>query len=94
MAKLQVTPMQAKALPVLRWLLDTKESRGSGRTEALAIAYISLAIEKPGEWLEVRDHYPNNQADRYLMGRIMAVANKYFPKVGFEFMQYRFRRLL
>jgi hypothetical protein len=40
--------------------------RGSGRSTALALHYISDAIELPRAPIRIKDHYDSAQADRHL----------------------------
>ena len=40
--------------------------RGSGRSTALALRYISTAIERPREPIRIKDHHDSAQADRHL----------------------------
>lgn len=53
-----LTAQQREALGVLRWLHDSGDaSRRTGRTTALAVVALWLAVEREGEWVEVpADH--------------------------------------
>jgi hypothetical protein len=54
----EISQAQAEALKALHWLLsEDPEHRASGRSMALAIAYLRLASQHPeGTWIRVQDH--------------------------------------
>lgn len=75
-----------KALDVMKWMLNPLAHRGEGRSHVLMLAYINLAMEYPGTWLTVRDHYPNHLADHFLLKNI-----QHFVKINFKTQTFRFQ---
>lgn len=53
------------------------EGRVLGQTTALAFKYIAEAMQNPQREVKVRDHVqpPNHKADRYLLEKIMSIAD-------------------
>ena len=53
-----LTTKQQATVEVLEWLLDPTENvRRSGRTLALTVALIRLAIRHPNQWIPLTDHH-------------------------------------
>lgn len=46
------------------------ELRGSGRTQALVLSYLGLAISNPGQWIKVKDHYDTRASHAALLARM------------------------
>jgi hypothetical protein len=59
-----ISHRQAEALRALEWLLDDDiESRRSGRSTVIAIAYLRIAARRPlGTQIRVIDHHPSRDA--------------------------------
>ena len=55
-------------LATIDWLVNGE--RRSGRTTALAVIFLTTAINKPNEWLPIFDHHPSRHAARNLMDLI------------------------
>lgn len=47
--------------------------RGTGRTTMAALNYVQLILDNPGKWIEIEDHGPIIQADRYLFDLVCSV---------------------
>lgn len=69
MKKIKLDKSKQTKLEVLNWLLDPDAMR-SGRTTLMAIAYINIALKKPGMIIEINDHHPGYEADRMILGVI------------------------
>lgn len=53
-----LTAQQAQAVHILDWLLsDDIGDRRTGRTTALALAYLRFAALNPDRWVYIHDHY-------------------------------------
>lgn len=53
----QLRPAQVDALPVINWLIDSSpNSRRTGRTTLLALAFVRAAITNPGRKIMIFDH--------------------------------------
>lgn len=61
---LHTPEMIARVISTTGEYFDPK--RGSGRSTALALRYISDAIEHPRAPIRIKDHYDSAQADRHL----------------------------
>jgi hypothetical protein len=85
--------MRLKNLETLLWLLDPNAYRRSGRSYTMAVAYVNIAMKYPGQWIYVRDHYPNHMADTFLLGTIKRWCRENLKKTPVEFKYNEFRIL-
>lgn len=56
--------------------VQVKEIRRTGKSTALALRYIADAIENQQEYIEVKDHFPTEQASKYLLQTIMSMCKQ------------------
>lgn len=69
-----LTEQQREALLVLDWLFDeSDETRASGRSLILAIAYIRQAAKSPGRMITVQDHCPIKHAATFVLHRVVGL---------------------
>jgi hypothetical protein len=84
-----LTKVQLKHYSSIRWLLDDGEpkklmdgeeflgfipkNRQSGRSMLMAIIFINMAMERPGEMIRVFDHTGEPKADQNMMFRIQEI---------------------
>lgn len=61
-----------------------EQLRRSGKSTARALSYVSEAIKKPGEWIDVSDHFPGRQADLHLFSMISDIVQQ-LGLIDFEF---------
>lgn len=70
-----------------------KDVRKSGRTTRLVDEFIQLLFEvDKGQIVQVRDHYPSNDAHRMLLNKIALRLKNEHPEVAFE-IDYRSRTI-
>ena len=63
-----------------------EDKRQSGRTTRLIDNYIQLLFEvDKGQEVQVRDHYPSNDAHRMLLEKIVARLNAEHKGLSFEY---------
>lgn len=84
-----LTPEQAHHLDSARWFLFS--GRGSGRSHVYAVAVISEAIRRPGEYVPIIDHDGGNHGDRWICEIIYAIIRRVFPADG-EARRFSIRR--
>lgn len=84
--KIELTKEQKKHLESLEWLING--NRNSGRTYLLAITFIRRAIDNPGMWIQIFDHYPTQQAKEHLLDLIKMI----ICQDGIIFKNAEFRR--
>lgn len=53
----ELTPLQEEYLPAIEWLVNVDSYRAQGRTYTMAVAFIKVAMKRPGVKVEVWDHY-------------------------------------
>ena len=83
-----LTYQQQRAVEVLDWLLDPgDDSRRSGRTFVMAVAFIRVALQNPGTPVAVRDHHPTRDADRFLIHAIETLIHN--DPLAHEFVVFR-----
>lgn len=63
-----LSELQKQALPILDWLINGEPA--TGRSQALAIAFIRVACRHPGRTVEFWDHHGSRTADLSLGGVI------------------------
>lgn len=73
-----LTQLQEEYLPAIEWLLDVNSYRAQGRTYTMAVAFIKIAMKRPGMPVRVRDHHsvPNggfNPEQRRMMQLIEGI---------------------
>lgn len=78
-------------LQVIEWLLDPINYRATGRSHVMLLAYVNLAFRYPHTWINVRDHFPSNLADEFLMSNIQSFVKKEFPKLNWYFQHNSFK---
>lgn len=49
--------------------------RRSGRTVMLALNFVHIILDNPGQWIEIEDHGPTIQCDRLLFDLVCRVLN-------------------
>lgn len=73
---IQLTEDQAKKFETIKWLTDPLGSRGSGRTQLLAMAYINHSLNYK-TWVSIINHGNNHpMADKELIDRIVGIVHK------------------
>lgn len=50
---------------------DYEYNRASGRTTRLIDKYIQELFAKEGEWIEIKDHYDNRHAHKYVFNKVL-----------------------
>lgn len=90
---MKLNKQQYDAVQVLNWLLDdSDESRQTGRTIALAVAYITKAWKNPGKKVYFRDHVEYIQCDARLGRTIeeIIINDKKLAKLNWRFCRDHF----
>lgn len=62
---------QLAAIQALEWVLDNNLHRRSGRSVAMAVAFVRIAGRNPGTWVQVIDHHPGRAASDSLFGTVV-----------------------
>jgi hypothetical protein len=70
-----LTQSQRDALPHLRWYYHG--GRGQGKSYLAAVMVMIEAIEKPGEWVSVVDHYSAKHNLEHQVAIIKMLAGRY-----------------
>lgn len=65
------------------------ELRGTGRSTALALHYLALAIRDPGHPVTVKDHHDTRASDGHLLSRMTGLA----MMMGLQFLVFDSTRL-
>ena len=65
-------------------ILSQKGSRCSGRTTMLALHYVQLILDNPGQTVQIEDHFPSYEADRHLFDLVCRALSVFCIKYDYD----------
>jgi len=74
---IKLTEFQKKHFPTIKWLVD--DTRQTGKSYLLALAFVEKALEFRGVWVYVFDHYPIQQGREHLLSIVRNILGSEMP---------------